>query len=119
MSLVEIMVVIAIIVTLMSIVAFGAFTVFDDAKVQFTTLQMHQVSKRIELYSLKKGEPSTSDGLKTVYGDEAIPLDGWDREFVYVSPGPSGSPYELVSYGSDGTEGGTGNDADLKWSEVR
>lgn len=117
MSLVEVMVVIAIILTLMSIIGIGAMTVFANSRVDTTWLTMSEVDKRIELYSLKKGPPSTSGGLKTVFGSDRIPPDSWGNEFVYVSPGPNGAAFDLISYGSDGTEGGTGNAADLKWSE--
>jgi general secretion pathway protein G len=119
MSLVEVMVVIAIIVTLMGIIGFGVMSIFADSKVTTTELQMHEVNKRIELHSLKKGPPSTSEGLKAVYKDNEPPKDSWENEFVYVAPGPNGLPYDLVSYGSDGSEGGTGNAADLKLSELK
>ncbi len=120
MSLVEVMVVIAIILTLMSILAFGVMTVFQDSQVQTTELTMGKVNERIEIYMLrKKKPPSTSDGLKAVFSGEEPPADSWGNPFVFVSPGPGGLPYELISYGSDGVEGGTGNAADLKWSELR
>lgn len=119
MTLVEVMVVIAIIVTLMSIVGYGVYSLYADSQVETTTLQMHEVNKRIELYALKKGFPSTSEGLKAVYKNEDPPKDSWGRDFVYVSPGPNGLDYDLVSYGADGQEGGSGNDADIKWSEIR
>jgi len=38
--------------------------------------------------------------------------DAWGRDFTYTYPG-SGNDYDLVSYGSDGLEGGTGADADI------
>lgn len=119
MSLVEVMVVIAIIVTLMSIVGFGAFTFWENARVQTTQLQMGEMTKRIEIYALKKGPPSSSDGLRAVYGKDEPPKDSWEHDFIYVTPGPNGQPYDLISLGADGAEGGTGNDEDLKWSEVK
>lgn len=117
MSLVEVMVVIAIILVLMSVVGFGALTIFQNSKVDTTLLTMGEVTKRIEIYSLKKGPPSTSEGLKAAFGGEDPPKDSWGGEFVYVSPGPNGAKYDLISYGSDGVENGTGNAADIRWSE--
>lgn len=117
MSLVEVMVVIAIIVTLMSIVGFGALQVFENTRVDTTQLQMHEVNKRIELYTLKNKPPSTGEGLKAVYGTESVPKDSWGNDFVYVSPGPDGHKYDLISYGADGVEGGDGNDSDIRFSE--
>jgi len=47
-----------------------------------------------------------------------MPVDSWGNEFRYVSPGPGGHDFDIISLGADGNEGGSGNDADLKWSEV-
>jgi general secretion pathway protein G len=120
MSLVEVMVVIAIILTLMGILMLGVFRAYNNSKVQTTRLTMTKVNQEVELYILrKKKPPSTSDGLVEAYGGDPVPKDSWDHDFVYVSPGPDGQPYDLISLGSDGQEGGTGNAEDLKWSELR
>ncbi len=117
MSLVEIMVVIAIITTLMGVVGYGVMQVWQSSRVDTTVLQMGEVNKRIELYSLKKGVPSMSDGLSAVYGADGVPKDAWGNEFVYVTPGANGQDYDLVSYGKDGQEGGADLNADIRWSE--
>ena len=120
MSLVEVMVVIAIILTLMSIIAIGVWGIFSDSKVDTTRLTMTKVNERLEIYMLRtKKPPSSSEGLAQVFGNEVVPKDSWNNEFIYISPGPDGQPYDLVSLGSDGQEGGTGNAEDLKWSELR
>lgn len=120
MSLVEVMVVIAIILTLMSIIAIGVWGIFSDSQVDTTRLTMTRVNERLEIYILrKKKAPPTADGLAAVFGNEPVPKDSWNNDFVYVSPGPNGEPYDLISLGADGQEGGTGNDEDLKWSEIR
>ena len=107
MTLVEVMVVIAIILTLMSVLAYGVFQIFGESKVQTSRLTMMKLSQRVEIYQLhKKKPPSTSDGLAAVLGNEPIPTDGWGNAFVYVSPGPNGKPFDLISYGPDGAEGG-------------
>jgi general secretion pathway protein G len=117
MSLVEVMVVIAIILVLMSVVGFGALSIFQSSKIDTTMLTMGEVNKRVEIYALKKGPPSTSEGLKSAFGGEDVPKDSWGNDFIYVSPGPNGAKYDLISYGSDAQEGGTGNAADIRWSE--
>jgi general secretion pathway protein G len=120
MSLVEVMVVIAIILTLMSIIAIGVWGIFSDSQVDTTRLTMTKVNERLEIYMLrKKKPPATSDGLAAVFGNENVPKDSWNNEFIYISPGPDGQPYDLISLGSDGQEGGTGNAEDLKWSELK
>lgn len=119
MSLVEVMVVIAIIVTLMSIVGLGAMNAYENSIVEMTNIKMHEVNKQIELYSLKKKVPSTGEGLGTVYGSGSVPQDGWGNDFSYISPGPNGLKYDIISYGADGTEGGEENNADIKFSEQK
>jgi general secretion pathway protein G len=120
MSLVEVMVVIAIILTLMSIIAIGVFGIFGDSQVDTTKITMTRVAERLDIYQLrKKKSPNTNEGLAAVFGNEPVPKDSWNRDFIYVSPGPNGEPYDLISLGSDGQEGGTGNAEDLKWSEMK
>ena len=120
MSLVEVMVVIAIILTLMSVLAIGVWSIFSDSQVDTTKLTMSKVNEKIEIYTLrKKKPPTTSEGLQAVFGGDAVPTDSWNNPFVYVSPGPDGQPYDLISYGSDGREGGTGNAEDIHWSAVK
>ena len=41
-----------------------------------------------------------------------VPNDPWGKPYVYRSPGEHGS-FDLISYGSDGQEGGSGTAADL------
>ena len=119
MSLVEVMVVIAIIVTLMSVVGIGAMNAYENSLVQVTKVSMHEVNKQVEMYSLRKKLPSSGEGLNTVYGSDKVPTDGWGKEFSYISPGPNGMKYDIISYGADGTEGGEDNDADIKYSELK
>lgn len=121
MSLVEVMIVIAIIVTLMAIVGGGAFYIYtNQAMPETTRIQMMDMAKRVDIYALKKkGPPSMSEGLKAVYPDGDVPTDGWGNAFVYVVPGPNGKDYDIISYGSDGAEGGEGGAEDIKLSESR
>jgi general secretion pathway protein G len=41
-----------------------------------------------------------------------VPKDPWGTPYVYRSPGQHG-PYDVISYGSDRQEGGTGLAADI------
>src|SRR6478672_10801502 len=91
MSLVEVMVVIAIILTLMSIIAIGVWSIFSDSQVDTTKLTMNKIDERLEIYMLrKKKPPSSSEGLAAVFGNEQVPKDSWNHEFEYISPGPNG-----------------------------
>ena len=114
MTLVEVMVVIAIVLTIMSILAYGVMSVYQNSLVETTKLQLGRIQERVLIYSVKhKKPPTTAEGLAAVYGDEEVPKDSWGNEFTYVSPGPEGQDYDIISYGKDGVEGGTGNAADI------
>ncbi len=115
MSLVEVMVVIAIILTLMSVLAFGVFQVFGQAQQDTTILTMGKVDQRIQIYMLRKKK--VPGDLGEVFSGEEPPLDAWNNEFRLVSPGPGNMKYDIISLGADGAEGGAGDNADLKWSE--
>ena len=120
LTIVEIMVVIAILGTLMTIVAVNVVGALDDANVSTTELQIRKVEQGLQMYSAKhKGRyPSTSEGLeaaKKYYPDNKVPTDSWGNEFQYFSPGSnSDKPYEIISLGKDGQEGGEGANADIK-----
>ena len=48
--------------------------------------------------------------------NRTIPADPWGNPYVYLSPGSSKEPYEIISFGADGAPGGEGEDADLSSS---
>jgi general secretion pathway protein G len=51
---------------------------------------------------------------KGPYLDHAVPHDEWGRDFIYKNTSQKGVPsYIIESYGSDGKQGGTGDNADI------
>jgi len=120
MSLVEIMVVIAIIGILMTVVAVNVSARFDDANRETTKIQINQIEQQLTMYSTKhKGKyPSTSEGLaamKKYFPNEEVPQDSFGQDFLYFSPGTHGNhPYEVISLGKDGKEGGEDANADIE-----
>jgi general secretion pathway protein G len=120
LTLVEIMVVIAILGTLMAIIGSSVIGQLDNANVDATKLQMQKVDQTLQMYAAKhKGKfPSTSEGLEAAakyFPDNKVPADAWGNEFQYYSPGThSQAPYELISLGKDGQEGGADANADIK-----
>ena len=120
LTLVEIMVVIAILGMLMSVVAINVMGSLQEANVDATKLTIKKVEQGIQMYATKhKGKyPSTSQGLEAAakyYPDNKVPVDAWGGEFQYFSPGTSGDrDYEIISLGKDGQEGGEDVDADIR-----
>jgi general secretion pathway protein G len=119
LTLVEIMVVMAILGTIMAIVAVNVIGQMDDANVQATRLQMKKIEGDLALYAAKKkGKyPTTSDGLEAAakyFPDSRVPTDAWGNEFQYFSPASNcDKGFELISYGKDGSQGGEDSNADL------
>ena len=119
LTLVEIMVVIAILGTLMAIVAIGVTDRLQEANQETTKLQMQQIDQNLAMYAAKhKGKfPTTSEGLEAAskyFKDGDVPKDSWGNAFQYYSPGTHGDhDYEIISLGRDGAEGGDGYDADI------
>ena len=126
-TLVEILVVITIIGLIMSLVGPRVLNYLSKSKVKAARIQIQSFSSALDLLYLDTGRyPSTAEGLNVLVkpaGGMAnwngpylkggvIPSDPWGKPYNYRSPAER-SPYEIVSYGSDGQEGGTGTAADI------
>ncbi len=128
-TLIEIMVVLAIIALLAGLIGPKLIGRTDDAKVTATTVQIKNIEQSLALYKLDNGVyPGTEQGLDALVTQpnigvmpkhwkaggyiSRVPMDNWDNEFTYISPAGDRA-YDLVSYGADGEEGGDGYDADI------
>jgi general secretion pathway protein G len=118
MSLVEIMVVIAIIGVLMTVVAVNVVGYLDEANVDATKIQIKNMEQALTTYAAKhRGKfPSTGEGLdvaKKFFSNNTVPTDAWGNAFQYTSPGRNGASYEIISLGKDGKDGGEDANADI------
>ena len=126
-TLVEMLVVIAIIGLIMGLVGPRVLSYLGDSKVKAARLQIESFSSSLDLFYLDVGRyPTGSEGLTALAqrpGNTAIwngpylktgavPTDPWGHLYVYRAPAERG-PYAIVSLGSDGQEGGTGTAADI------
>lgn len=129
-TLIEMLVVLVIIGLIMGLVGPQVLNYLTDARVKAANLQIQALSSALDLYYLDAGRyPSTSEGLAALVRRPssgqtwngpylkggAVPADPWKNEYVYRSPAES-APFEIMSLGSDGREGGTGSAADVKSS---
>jgi len=115
MTLMEVMIVIAIILLLMGALTFGLVSTFGEAQADTAALQIARINEKVQIYKVKKRK--LPDDLSDVYRGEDPPMDPWGNQFVYRKGGGANG-YDIISYGNDGREGGTGNDADIKLSEI-
>jgi general secretion pathway protein G len=126
-TLVEMLVVITIIGLIMGLIGPRVLNYLSESKVKAAKIQLQSFSSALDLFYLDAGRfPSTAEGLAALVrptpGVAAwngpylkggnVPSDPWNNAYVYRAPGEH-SPYDIVSYGSDGQEGGSGLAADL------
>jgi general secretion pathway protein G len=130
-TLIEILVVIAVIAMLAALVAPNVFQHVGTAKDATARSQIELLGAALDAYRLDNGRyPTTEQSLDALqlqptfqplpmnwrgpYLRKAVPLDPWGSPFIYLCPGemnPRG--YDLLSLGADGEPGGEGEDADL------
>ncbi|MFG1302084.1 type II secretion system major pseudopilin GspG [Xanthobacter sp. V3C-3] len=126
-TLVELLVVITIIGLIVALVGPRVLNYLGDSKVKTARIQIQGFSSALDLFYLDTGRyPSTAEGLNALVQRTAgagtwngpylkggtLPLDPWGKAYIYRAPGEHG-PYDIVSRGSDGQEGGTGTAADI------
>jgi general secretion pathway protein G len=126
-TLVEMLVVIAIIGLIMGLVGPRVLGFLGESKVKTAKIQIESFASALDLFYLDVGRyPSEGEGLTALtqrpgnapvwngpyLKNASVPTDPWGHAYVYKSPGDKG-PYQIVSLGSDGQEGGTGTAADI------
>ncbi len=126
-TLVEMLVVITIISLIMALVGPRVLNYLTDAKIKTAKIQIASFENALDLYYLDANRyPSTSEGLRALVErpggtvvwtgpylkGNTVPNDPWGKPYVYRSPGEHG-PYDIMSYGADGQQGGTGADGDI------
>lgn len=130
-TLIEMLVILAIIAVLAAVVAPEVFRNVSDANAGAAKSQIEMLGLALDQYRLDNhAYPTTEQGLAALrtqpavgeaprnwrgpYLKRAVPADPWGRPYVYVSPGRiNPTSYDLYSLGRDGREGGEGEDADL------
>jgi len=126
-TLIEMLVVITIIGIIMALVGPRVLNYLSESKAKAAKIQIESFTNALDLYFMDTSQyPSTSEGLGALMHSSvsnagwngpylkgnSVPKDPWGHPYVYRAPGPKG-PYQILSYGADGQEGGTGVSADI------
>jgi len=127
-SLVEIMVVIVIIGLLAGMVSLNVRGYLNKAKQNTARQEIATLCQALETFYAAYGRyPTNEEGLACLAkASEKLPeplinnepVDPWGRPYQYNSPG-STNPFEVICYGADGREGGSGADADVSSDNLK
>jgi general secretion pathway protein G len=130
-TLIEILVVIAVIAMLAALVAPNVFQHVGTAKDATARSQIELLGAALDAYVMDNGHyPTTDQGLQALreqptiqplpsnwrgpYIRKAVPQDPWGSPYIYLSPGEvNPGSYDLISLGADGEPGGEGDNADI------
>lgn len=126
-TLIELLVVILILAILAALVVPRVVGRTSDAKRAKAASDIAVLSGLLQQYRIDNDKfPDTDQGLQALrvapndatnwrgpYSSKDIPVDPWQNEYVYETPGPNGSDFLITSYGADGAPGGDGDNADI------
>ena len=124
-TLVELLVVMAIIALLAALVGPKLFPKLGKGKQSAAKAQIELIGQALDQFRLDVGRyPTAQEGLNALmvnpgatgwegpYLKKALPPDPWGKPYQYLCPGTHGE-YDLFSYGRDGNPGGEGEDKDV------
>jgi general secretion pathway protein G len=115
MTLLEIMIVIAILGLLASVIVVAVMNQFENAKINTAKIQCAELKKTVhQYYALTSEYPNQSQGFKALTNPgggikpllKEVPKDPWNKEYIYVeSPRDGNEPFDVFSLGPDGQRG--------------
>lgn len=129
-TLLEMLVVLAIIALLAGLVGPRLFSKVNQSQVTTAQTQVKLLRGAVENVRLDIGRyPTADEGLSLLtkgpsepalaarwrgpYLDDVLPADPWGNAYQYAVPGADKQPFALFSLGADGKRGGEGDAQDL------
>jgi len=133
-TLIEIMIVVIILALIASLVVPNIIGQGERAKEKLVCVQMKSLKNALDSFKVEEGRyPTTMEGLKALIqnpsptkyknypkdgflGSKKLPKDPWGNDYIYVN---NNGEIDIISLGSDGKEGGSGENRDIKLSECQ
>ena len=127
-TLVELLVVLVILVLVASIIGPRVIGYLGGARSKTAHVQIESMVTAMELFRIDAGRyPTSAEGLEALVkpvgsipgwngpylAKPQVPADPWGRPYLYETGGQNNAGFRILSYGGDGKEGGTGEDADI------
>ena len=126
-TLIELMIVIVILGLLATIIMPKILDRPEQARRMKAIVDIRSIESALALFKTDTSRfPSTSEGLDVLVSNpgiegyhaegylDKVPSDPWGNRYVYLSPGLNNRGYDLKSYGKDGEDGGSEEDADIE-----
>jgi len=126
-SLIELLVVLAILGLLIGVVAPPVIRYFGRAKTDIAKVDIHNLESALDFYRIDVGRyPTQAEGLQALVEkppgeqrwqgpylkQQKVPNDPWGHPYHYRIPGEHGD-YDLYSFGADDAPGGAGENQDV------
>ena len=126
-TLIEMMIVVAIMAIMSAMLAPTLFNQVSKAEKSRTASDIRQIESALKFYRLDNYRyPSQSEGLEALVSApsgsgagswngpylELVPKDAWKEPYKYANPGTHGKPVEVFTLGADRTIGGADSNAD-------
>ncbi|MCP4714397.1 MAG: type II secretion system major pseudopilin GspG [Deltaproteobacteria bacterium] len=122
-SLIELLIVIAILGLIVGLVGPRMFGKVGTARLKTAQAQIELLCTAIDTFRLDMGRYPKELNELVQKGDDKrwegpylpkrVPKDPWDKPYEYRVPGEGGRDYDIIAYGADGTSGGEGEDMDV------
>jgi general secretion pathway protein G len=123
------MVVVVILGVLAALIVPNVISRPDEARVVAAKQDIATIVQALKLYRLDNHRyPTAEQGLQALVTTptiaplapnwkpggylERLPKDPWGKPYLYLNPGVRGE-IDVLSYGADGAQGGSGRDADI------
>jgi general secretion pathway protein G len=124
-SLVELMVVVAIMGVLASVVAYNVIAQAKKANREAAKTKLQEIAKGVETFYVTNGF-KYPDSIDQLIAGEDPPLKGgnkalqdpWGGQIEYIYDRAGTPPFNLISRGADKAPGGTGDDADIEYRSL-
>ena len=122
-TILEIVIVFILLAGIMAFVGPKIFEQMGRAKSQEARVRIQSLAGQIEMFRLETGkypeslqalvkQPPGVDKWNGPYAKDADLKDAWGNDYRYNVPG-QGKPFDLISLGADGKEGGEGENRDV------